>query len=72
MPNIHNIAFPLEKYGITNKDHTGNPDIFYPIDEPHGMIKVRDDSILLQPRCYSNNILIQAEVRRAPRFKSRL
>jgi urate oxidase len=38
MPNIHNFAFPLEKYGIENKDHTGKPDIFYPIDEPHGMI----------------------------------
>lgn len=40
MPNIHNISFPIEKYGLTNKDHTGNPTIFYPIDEPHGMIKV--------------------------------
>jgi hypothetical protein len=41
MPNIHNLAFPLEKYGMKNADHTGNPTIFYPIDEPHGMIKVR-------------------------------
>jgi hypothetical protein len=40
MPNIHNLAFPLEKYGMKNADHTGNPTIFYPIDEPHGMIKV--------------------------------
>lgn len=39
MPNIHNLSFPLERYGFTNKDHTGKPDIFYPIDEPHGMIK---------------------------------
>ena len=39
MPNIHNIAFPLDKYGLKNEDHTGNPHIFYPIDEPHGMIK---------------------------------
>lgn len=39
MPNIHNIAFPLDKYGLDNRDHTGNPTIFYPIDEPHGMIK---------------------------------
>lgn len=39
MPNIHNLAFPLEKYGMKNADHTGNPTIFYPIDEPHGMIK---------------------------------
>lgn len=45
MPNIHNIAFPLEKYNLKNADHTGNPTIFFPIDEPHGMIKaevVRD------------------------------
>lgn len=41
MPNIHNIPFPLENYGLKNKDATGSPTIFYPIDEPHGMIKVR-------------------------------
>ena len=40
MPNIHNLPFPLERYGMKNADHTGNPTIFYPIDEPHGMIKV--------------------------------
>lgn len=40
MPNIHNIPFNLDTYGLKNKDHTGNPSIFYPIDEPHGMIKV--------------------------------
>jgi len=40
MPNIHNIPFPLENYGIKSADATGVPDIFYPIDEPHGMIKV--------------------------------
>ena len=39
MPNIHNIPFPLENYGLKNKDHTGGPHIFFPIDEPHGMIK---------------------------------
>jgi len=39
MPNIHNLPFPLENLGLSNKDHTGNPDIFFPIDEPHGMIK---------------------------------
>lgn len=39
MPNIHNMVFPLETYGIKNKDHTGLPHIFFPIDEPHGMIK---------------------------------
>jgi urate oxidase len=39
MPNIHNMTFPLENYGLKNKDHTGLPHIFFPIDEPHGMIK---------------------------------
>lgn len=39
MPNIHNIPFSLETYGIQNKDHQGKPHIFFPIDEPHGMIK---------------------------------
>jgi len=39
MPNIHNLPFNLDTYGFKNKDHTGNPFIFYPIDEPHGMIK---------------------------------
>lgn len=39
MPNIHNIPFPLETYGLKNKDSTGKPFIFFPIDEPHGMIK---------------------------------
>lgn len=40
MPNIHNMTFPLETYGFKNKDHTGNPFIFFPIDEPHGAIRV--------------------------------
>eukprot|EP01038_Epipyxis_sp_PR26KG_P009636 gene9636-12974_t len=39
MPNIHNIPFPLQQYGFENKDKTGLPTIFFPIDEPHGMIK---------------------------------
>jgi urate oxidase len=39
MPNIHNLPFPLELYKLANKDHTGSVHIFYPIDEPHGMIK---------------------------------
>mmetsp|Transcript_8387 Transcript_8387/g.8556 ORF Transcript_8387/g.8556 Transcript_8387/m.8556 type:complete len:328 (+) Transcript_8387:33-1016(+) len=39
MPNIHNMVFPLDRYGHEVNDHTGQPDIFYPIDEPHGMIK---------------------------------
>jgi hypothetical protein len=51
MPNIHNLAFPLEKYGMKNADHTGNPTIFYPIDEPHGMIKVGIFDFLLFVRC---------------------
>ena len=37
MPNIHNIPFNLEPYGFP-KDK-GAPTIFFPIDEPHGMIK---------------------------------
>lgn len=41
MPNIHNIPFPLQNYGCKNEDPvTKKPYIFYPIDEPHGMIKV--------------------------------
>lgn len=39
MPNIHFLVFPTEKIGVQNKDRTGLPDTFYPIDEPHGMIK---------------------------------
>lgn len=37
MPNIHNIPFNLEPYGFP-KDK-GSPTIFFPIDEPHGMIR---------------------------------
>ena len=39
MPNIHNIPFPLQTYGISNKDASGAPFIFFPIDEPHGSIQ---------------------------------
>lgn len=39
MPNLHYLPFPLDKIGLVNKDHTGKPDVFFPIDEPHGMIK---------------------------------
>lgn len=39
MPNVHNLPFDLGKYGMINSDHTGLPDIFYPIDEPHGIIQ---------------------------------
>lgn len=39
MPNLHNMVFNLATYGFENADETGKPNIFYPIDEPHGMIK---------------------------------
>lgn len=40
MPNLHFLPFPLqEKFGIKNADCTGKPNIFFPIDEPHGVIK---------------------------------
>jgi len=39
MPNIHNLPFPLARFNVDDKDHSGNPTIFYPTDEPHGMIR---------------------------------
>lgn len=39
MPNIHNLPFDLSKYGLVNADQTGLPHIFYPVDEPHGIIQ---------------------------------
>ncbi|CAM9891827.1 unnamed protein product [Phaeothamnion confervicola] len=39
MPNIHNIPFDLARLGLVNADHTGQPDILYPTDEPHGIIE---------------------------------
>jgi urate oxidase len=39
MPNIHNIPFDLTKYGFPADPPGVSPTIFYPIDEPHGMIK---------------------------------
>ena len=39
MPNVHNLPFDLAKYGLVNTDHTGLPHIFYPVDEPHGIIQ---------------------------------
>lgn len=39
MPNVHNLPFDLGKYGLVNADHTGQPHIFYPVDEPHGIIQ---------------------------------
>jgi urate oxidase len=47
MPNIHVIPFALETYGLSNKDHTGSPTIFFPIDEPHGMIRAE---LIRQPK----------------------
>ena len=38
MPNIHNIPFDLTRYGYP-KDGPEGPTIFFPIDEPHGMIQ---------------------------------
>ena len=38
MPNIHNIPFDLTKYGYP-QDGPEGPTIFFPIDEPHGMIQ---------------------------------
>jgi hypothetical protein len=40
MPNVHNLPFDLARMGLKNTDHTGNIDILYPIDEPHGIIQV--------------------------------
>lgn len=54
MPNIHNMTFNLDQYGLKNKDHTGNPNIFYPIDEPHGMIKVKIFKIHILRRLIRN------------------
>ncbi|CAM9583158.1 unnamed protein product [Ectocarpus fasciculatus] len=39
MPNVHNLPFDLAKYGLVNADQTGLPHIFYPVDEPHGIIQ---------------------------------
>lgn len=39
MPNIHNIPFNLEPYGFPKE--SGPPTIFFPIDEPHGMIAAK-------------------------------
>jgi hypothetical protein len=38
-PNIHFIPFDFSKLRMENKDHTGNPDVLMPTDEPHGMIQ---------------------------------
>jgi hypothetical protein len=36
----------LSKFRIENRDHSGKPDIFLPLDEPHGMI----DAVVERPR----------------------
>jgi urate oxidase len=54
MPNIHNIPFNLDTYGFKNQDHTGKPYIFFPIDEPHGMIRVRETNDLQSYKLFSN------------------
>jgi urate oxidase len=38
MPNIHNIPFDVTRFGYP-KDGPEGPTIFFPIDEPHGMIQ---------------------------------
>lgn len=39
LPNIHNIPFDLTRYGFKADPKGESPTIFFPIDEPHGMIK---------------------------------
>jgi urate oxidase len=39
MPNIHNIAFDLTRYGFDPDPPGVSPTIFFPIDEPHGIIR---------------------------------
>ena len=40
LPNIHNIPMDFAKFNLTNKDHTGQPDVFLPTSEPFGVIEV--------------------------------
>lgn len=56
MPNLHFLAFPTEKFGLPNKDSNGLPDVFYPIDEPHGMIKVNYYLFIYLKYYYYHNI----------------
>ena len=69
MPNLHFIPFPLEKLGLTNKDHSGLPDIFFPIDEPHGMIKVWCSWVLLCCIIYYYLRCLQATLERSVKSK---
>lgn len=39
LPNIHNIPFDLTRYGFPADKPGVSPTVFFPIDEPHGMIK---------------------------------
>ena len=49
MPNIHNLPFALDPHGLDNRDRTGQPFIFFPIDEPHGSIQAE---VLRKPRSH--------------------
>ena len=39
LPNIHNIPFNFEPFGMENKDATGEPDVFWVTKEPFGIIQ---------------------------------
>jgi urate oxidase len=43
MPNIHNIPFDLTRYGYPADPPGISPTIFFPIDEPHGIIRATID-----------------------------
>mmetsp|Transcript_1066 Transcript_1066/g.1611 ORF Transcript_1066/g.1611 Transcript_1066/m.1611 type:complete len:313 (-) Transcript_1066:43-981(-) len=40
MPNVHNLPVDMSRFGLSKFDHTGSPDIYLPIDDPHGIIQV--------------------------------
>ena len=46
LPNIHNIPFNFNPFGLENKDHTGEPDIFWVTKEPFGIIQ----ATVVQPK----------------------
>jgi urate oxidase len=39
LPNIHNIPVDMKPFRLENKDHTGNPDVFWVTKEPFGIIQ---------------------------------
>ena len=43
---IHNIPFNFNPFGLENKDHTGEPDIFWVTKEPFGIIQ----ATVVQPK----------------------